>query len=91
MPQKALVALGVVLGFALLVLSVPGRCSAADALEQAGSRPSGMATKVTEEQLSSPTTEEHLPNLDAALSRTLRQSPKLSACSREVGARESEA
>lgn len=91
MPKKALVAFGVVLGFALLALSVPAWCSDQSASGDAISLPIDTAPKITEEPTVNSTATLPALTLDEVLTRALKQSPKLSAFSQEVKAREFEA
>jgi len=91
MPKKALVAFGVVLGFELLVFSVPAWRSVAEAVEQASSGPPRTAPITIEEHFSQSTARLPVLTLADALTRVLQQSPKLAVFSLEVRARESEA
>jgi len=90
MPQKALVAFGVVIGFGLLALSVPAWCSDTNVSGHAFGQHVDTAPKTTEEQTVKSMTALPVLTLDEALTRTLKQNPTLSAFSREVKAREFE-
>jgi len=88
MPQKALVALGVVLGLGLLALPVPAPGSETASPRSLASRAGD--TTPQQDIRPSPASAAAAPalTLDAALDRALARSPRLSALAEEIGARE---
>ncbi len=90
MPKKALVPCGVVLGFMLLAVTGSAWCLDRNSSEYAISRSIDAAPKSIEEQTTNSATALSALTLDEALTRALKQSPKLSVFSQEVKAREFE-
>ncbi len=91
MPGKALVAFGFLLGSGLLALSAPAWCSELNATQQLSSNPLDTKPNMAEVQPSNTAASLSPLTLQETLTRTLKTSPRLSAFSQELRAREFEA